>query len=414
MAGALRENLHCRILAQIDAESHDSPSVGDVSIVELKRRQRAKERQVEIKRQERATRKQLQKDSDEAAAVANKATIYLENLAKLNCNEVAKQATRYEEELAEVDLKTKRFFDVVDKRKGTTRTNGAMYYGDFIEIDKALDWIPHGYGEIRLPSGETIYEGEFAHGMRHGHGTVPFPDGGQWKGSFYKDEARGLGIYTWCKLQDGRPELQPRRAIYHNEGRSAWLDDLIPGRRVVVYRLPHEVYGNTGTIVEKVRVGQANLIEKPVYVIHFDESGRLEAVNLAEHRFDVLHHQALFHRIESAQKVELQQREYSHDSHGNFSQNENLFRPEAEVSKAETLQARYAMRRRWEQRLARNAATQAKKDDKTEIARALAKQRQCASAYASEEAALQQKVSIEIAAKKSARLRQISELSRRP
>lgn len=413
MAGALRENLHSRILAQIDAESQDYPSVRDVSLAELKRRHRAKEREVKIKRLERVKRKDLQKDSDEAAAVATKAAIYLENLAKLNCDETEKEATRYEEKLAEVDRKTKRFFDVVDKRKGTTRTNGAMYYGDFIEIDKGLDWIPHGYGEIRLPSGETIYEGEFASGMRHGHGTVRFPDGDQWKGSFYKDEARGLGTYTWCKLQHGAPALEPRKAIFHREGRSAWLDDLIPGRRVVVYRMPHEVHGKIGTITEKVGVGQANHIDKPVYRIHFDESGRVETVNLAEQRFGVLHHQALFHRFESTQHIGLQKSDYSRDSHGNLSQNENMFRPEAELSKLETSKAADTMRRQWEQRLAKEAAAQAKNEAKSEVAKALANQRQCASAHASEESALQERVLGEIAAKKNARLHIISRLSSR-
>ena len=106
---------------------------------------------------------------------------------------------------AEVERKTKRFFDVNPhcKRLFTTNT-GAVYFGDFEFLHPpptdprhphlADDWHPHGWGEMKLETGQVVYEGEWVRGVRHGRGTWFFDDEkSSWDGTFYKNEARGLG-----------------------------------------------------------------------------------------------------------------------------------------------------------------------------------------------------------------------------
>jgi len=46
---------------------------------------------------------------------------------------------------------------------------GAPYLGEY-EGDRNENEERHGKGKAKLPNGD-IYEGEYLHGKRHGHGT---------------------------------------------------------------------------------------------------------------------------------------------------------------------------------------------------------------------------------------------------
>ncbi|KAJ8601665.1 hypothetical protein CTAYLR_007460 [Chrysophaeum taylorii] len=321
MAGALRENLHGKLLARMALQKEEIKEE-NLSIAELVRCEQARKRAEEVRRQKKLRQKQLRKDAEEASTVALAATKFLEKLAKQNQEEELK-IRRYDEMLAEMERKTKRFFDVVVK--GKVQTTGTVYFGDFVELGD--DWLPHGYGEIRLSTGETVYEGDFSYGLRHGHGKVLFENGDEWMGTFYKDQARGLGTYKWCapELGDGTAR-EPRRAIYHADARRAWLDELIPGKRLRVHRSP---FGLDGTIV-----GIKD--HTPVCTVYFDATGRREVVNLAHQSFELLHHQTLFHRVESTRFSELLRYEYERDDGtATSSYDENFFSPEPKQSAAD-------------------------------------------------------------------------------
>ena len=108
-----------------------------------------------------------------------------------------------------------------------------------------VDWHAHGRGEFRANDGNTVYEGEYVRGRRHGRGTWFFDDGSSWEGTFSRDDAKGLGTYRWTeevkeKDEDGAyvvvdRKIHERDAIYHDNRRAAFVDELKKGCRL---RLP--------------------------------------------------------------------------------------------------------------------------------------------------------------------------------
>ena len=62
-----------------------------------------------------------------------------------------------------------------------------------------VDWHAHGRGEFRANNGNTVYEGDYVRGRRHGRGTWFFDDGSSWEGTFSRDDAKGLGTYRWTE-----------------------------------------------------------------------------------------------------------------------------------------------------------------------------------------------------------------------
>ena len=108
-----------------------------------------------------------------------------------------------------------------------------------------VDWHAHGRGEFRANDGNIVYEGDYVRGRRHGRGTWFFDDGSSWEGTFSRDDAKGLGTYRWTeevkeKDEDGAyvvvdRKIHERDAIYHDNRRAAFVDELKKGCRL---RLP--------------------------------------------------------------------------------------------------------------------------------------------------------------------------------
>ena len=57
--------------------------------------------------------------------------------------------------------------------------------------------LRHGRGTFRYPNPYFRYEGDYAHGAKHGHGVLSLSDGGRYEGSFVQDEICGQGRRTW-------------------------------------------------------------------------------------------------------------------------------------------------------------------------------------------------------------------------
>lgn len=249
----------------------------------------------------------------------------------------------YEESLAELERKTKFF------------SEGHKYVGDFLEFVGG-DWLAEGVGEFQFDTGEVAYEGEWRSGLRQGQGTATFEEG-QWRGSFWKDEAKGVFVSN------------NREALYHGEALRAFVDELVPGKRLRVHRRSAE----DGTIVGRFK--------KAIFYVHFDARGRREIVDLAQTSFELLQHQSYFHRIESTQlndmDATLVDPTLPEKQHLTFFYAENIFRPPEEKQNVndkdtdddELAELEAAAQKRWLEKTATNkekeaaALARAKLDD---------------------------------------------------
>lgn len=398
MAGALREGLHGKMLAQLPEEEIKE----ECSIAELMRRERAQHRAKEFEQKEKLRAKRRQDDAHEAAAAAAAATKLLDTLAKAREAE-QKQLKRYEDELVELERKTKRFFDIVpDKRQAfKIRTNGVIYFGNFIDLGD--DWLPHGFGEYRLPTGETTYEGEFARGLRHGQGMMRFENGDQWFGTFYKDEARGVGRYKWCQPEgSGPPVPAPRTAVFHGETLCAWLDELIAGKRIRVYSGPRDSIGSDATVIGGVAGKPSH-----VFYVHLDASGRREIVDVAHQRIELLVRQHLYYRFESTQTNRLSVRyDFLNDVATETPHNYNMFRPGAldvQRDKKDPAEEANAQRQAYDGRVAQRRKTKLHEEAKATLEDAILDRQRQALAEEQSEATLNDEISNEIRRRKTGR-----------
>ena len=120
-------------------------------------------------------------------------------------------------------------------------------------------------------------------GLRHGAGTLFFDNGDEWRGTFHLDEARGRGTYKWAATQTensdderstGTLEIRTRDALYHRNARAAWVDELVPGRRVRIPTFALSNVGEAGTIVGQPGAGTCRRSDCK-YEVHFDKSGQV-------------------------------------------------------------------------------------------------------------------------------------------
>ena len=158
-----RTSVHEKLLAAMDAAAVEEKEE-DVPIAELLRRERQKEQEAkdaaaEVARQIEARAEAERQLEIELAEFAKK-----EEEARLKKIEDDKVAARWAA-LAEMERKTKRFFDVDDssQRQLEITTTGGVYFGEYEVLGD--DWRPHGFGEFRMDTGAVVYEGEWSRGQ---------------------------------------------------------------------------------------------------------------------------------------------------------------------------------------------------------------------------------------------------------
>ena len=79
------------------------------------------------------------------------------------------------------------------KTSGRGRQIWRGSYGESVYEGEYRDGKRHGRGTLTFASGAR-YEGEYRDGNRHGHGTYTFADGDSYEGPFRDDKAHGHGI----------------------------------------------------------------------------------------------------------------------------------------------------------------------------------------------------------------------------
>ena len=77
----------------------------------------------------------------------------------------------------------KKWFKIGDEK------TQVKYEGDIV------NGVPNGQGTMNF-NGEK-YLGEYKDGLKYGHGTYTFPDGGKYVGEYKDGEYHGQGTYTW-------------------------------------------------------------------------------------------------------------------------------------------------------------------------------------------------------------------------
>jgi MORN repeat len=164
-------------------------------------------------------------------------------------------AQRLRAQRALIEQQTHRFWSC--SKAGLKEETGACYCGEALEAGAA--WVAHGKGEYKL-NGEPVYEGTYTRGQLHGSGKLTFSNGEAWEGSMRRDCVHGLGIHI--------AEDETRRAaIYWQDRRTCFVDELHVGSRVVMLAPPHRVHGNGAAAL----LGPAS---KPgCYRVRFDADG---------------------------------------------------------------------------------------------------------------------------------------------
>jgi hypothetical protein len=117
---------------------------------------------------------------------------------------------------------------------------------------------PHGAGTMDYPSGAT-YAGTFDHGKRQGNGLLVFPDSSRYSGPFMDGKFHGKGAYKWA---DGRMFQGMFVKGMLTTGQYTWADGRIYIGRFVddKYQGPGKLHWPDGTWYEGtwergVRVG---------------------------------------------------------------------------------------------------------------------------------------------------------------
>lgn len=397
--------MHAKLLAALDDEVEEEKEE-DVSIAELLRRERTAAREVEA----------------QALAMVQKAEERKERERQLEL-ELAALAKRQEEErvraieadkekralaaIAEMERKTKRFFDVdPTQRKLHIVTTGGVYFGEYEVLGD--DWHPSGWGEFRLETGAVVYEGEWVRGLRHGAGTLFFDNDDLWEGTFYLDEARGLGTYRRAAVtspETGSAVAEEREAYYHRNTRAAWKEELIPGRRVVVPSFRLANVGDAGTIVGRPADVATNPKSRTKFCVHFDLSGTKHVVDLGVIFFTIVLSSPLVHRFEHDQERELVRYDYAADAadRTRSDYHENFYRDEV-VTKAKKAPAfTEANRDAFLARKAREKREAVEHMKKAELKVSLGVQAEAEKTSSAEEAAFQVEVQKQIDAKQTAR-----------
>lgn len=132
-------------------------------------------------------------------------------------------------------LRIHQFFHL-DPESGTERRlTDVVYFGCATLCGRA--WVPHGQGKLVGPNGTTLYEGCFHSGRMHGNGKYRFTNGNVWSGQFRMDKLHGIGEYdstsgdkSHALRKDGKgPELSRKDAIFYNNKKVCFADELKPG-----------------------------------------------------------------------------------------------------------------------------------------------------------------------------------------
>jgi hypothetical protein len=55
---------------------------------------------------------------------------------------------------------------------------------------------PHGHGKFKFSEDDSLYEGEWRDGERHGTGTELYADGSQYTGAWNTGKQNGNGVFT--------------------------------------------------------------------------------------------------------------------------------------------------------------------------------------------------------------------------
>ena len=400
-----RTSVDAKLLAAMDAAPEEEKEE-DVPMAELLRRERAEaaaavQAQADLARRE---AERAQKEIELELELARRAE-ELDELRKKQ-EEEERVAARWAA-MAEMERKTKRFFDVNPETRGRQLecvTTGGVYFGDYDVLGD--DWVPSGWGEFRAPTGATIYEGEWSRGLRHGAGTLYFETGDEWRGTFHLDEARGLGVYKFAGEEDaetGALEVRERDAYYHRDARAAWYDEVVPGRRVFVPSFRLENVGDAGTVVGRPAGPRRRAESK--YLVHFDLSGERRVVDFAVVYFRLLVKEPLMHRFEHAQERTLRRYDYAADVAARATSDyaENFYRDEVPTKAKPPAPASEDGRAAFLRRKADLARAAAAESKAASLGDALTANQEAAAATDEEEAKFQAEVQRQIDARQSAR-----------
>ena len=102
--------------------------------------------------------------------------------------------------------------------KGTFTNGESLYDGQWDKGKK------HGHGEEKWTEDETFYKGEYVEGEQHGDGEYKWGDGSWYKGQFAHDAMTGLGTHM---DESGVYSGQFNESRQHGEGRYEFLDGTI-------------------------------------------------------------------------------------------------------------------------------------------------------------------------------------------
>eukprot|EP00628_Pelagophyceae_sp_CCMP2097_P017905 CAMPEP_0206831860 /NCGR_PEP_ID=MMETSP0975-20121206/17601_1 /ASSEMBLY_ACC=CAM_ASM_000399 /TAXON_ID=483370 /ORGANISM="non described non described, Strain CCMP2097" /LENGTH=396 /DNA_ID=CAMNT_0054374247 /DNA_START=116 /DNA_END=1304 /DNA_ORIENTATION=+ len=283
-----KQSHYANLLATLDSAPVEAKEE-EVSTAELLRRERLEAKAVLEKAEAKAARATVKVEAFAAAAACEAARLLLAKLAAADAAKAARLRA-LEEEHANVERQMKRFFDVTDQRTGAVETTGGLYFGDHLTLGD--DWLPDGYGELRYPSGETHYEGDWKRGQRHGAGTLRWDCGDKWEGTFHRDAARGLGVYKWAADE----ETGAARSNGTIVGRAA-----LGTRAETAFDSEGLVADGSSPRREPVAAARNSDCK---YKVHLDGANKAFVVDLATISFDLLYEDCR-HRIEATQEAAL-------------------------------------------------------------------------------------------------------------
>ena len=103
----------------------------------------------------------------------------------------------------------------VPNGQGTMNFNGEKYLGEY------KDGLKYGHGTYTFPDGGK-YVGEYKDGLPNGQGTETYPNGNKYVGEFKDGKYHGQGTYTWS---DGRKYVRAwKDGKKHGQGTMTWSD----------------------------------------------------------------------------------------------------------------------------------------------------------------------------------------------
>lgn len=79
------------------------------------------------------------------------------------------------------------------QKHGSLNTDDYQYNGDYILEER----LPNGRGNMYYKDSGDSYSGDFVRGVRQGKGTMTFPNGTTFTGTWSNDEPIGKGTIVW-------------------------------------------------------------------------------------------------------------------------------------------------------------------------------------------------------------------------